>query len=338
MIVYEDHDLTNFHTFKCKVKAKYFCEISSIEELKELLYTFKEKKKLVIGEGSNILFAESYDGLIIKINLMNIKIETNEESNAEDFIYVTADSGLLWDKFVLDCIDKGYYGLENLIAIPGTVGGATVQNIGAYGIEQSNFCSAIEVYNIKKDAIEIINANDCQFGYRTSIFKKGYEGRTEEYIILRTTYKLNKKFSPNLNYKDLKNLKQDISPKELLLEIRNIRESKLPDYKKYGNAGSFYRNPIITEQKYNQLATENYNLVSYPAGDGFRKVSAAQLIELSGMKGFKYKNASVSNQHSLVLINSGAALPIEIVELDNLVRKAVFEKFGINLLPEVIVI
>lgn len=338
MIVYDNHDMTNYHTFKCQVYAKFFCEVSTIEELKELLHTFKDEKKLVIGEGSNILFPDNYDGLIIKINLCNIRVETDFENKDDSFVYVTADSGLLWDKFVLDCVENGYYGLENLTAIPGTVGGATVQNIGAYGIEQSNFCIAIEVFNIKKNAIEIINAKDCHYGYRTSIFKNGNAATTEEYIILRTTYKLNKQFYPNLNYKDLMNLKYEISPKDLVSEIRKIRESKLPDYKIYGNAGSFYRNPIITEQKYKQLTIGINNLVSYPAGEGFKKVSAAQLIELSGMKGFKYKNASVSNQHSLVLVNNGSALPNEIVELDNEVRKAVFEKFGINLLPEVIII
>lgn len=318
--------LQDKNSFNINTLAENFLEVEDLSQLLELNIQ-KYPKFLILGQGTNILFTTlKYKGLILKNNLKGRKLI----SENEDFVLLEIESGEIWNDVVFYCLSKGYFGLENLTSIPGSVGAACAQNIGAYGIEFKDFFYEVSTINLETKKVH--NFKDCEFGYRDSMFKKD---EFKNYFIKSVTFKLLKKPKLNLEYADLRNFSKDISPLELAKEIEKIRFKKLPDYKKYGNAGSFYKNPEISLEKYKELKNILKKEVFYSKG----KISAAQLIEEAGWKKREsFKNCRVSEKHSLVLINLGNALGEDIYQLSQDIQKDIYEKFNILLIPEVQII
>jgi UDP-N-acetylmuramate dehydrogenase len=264
-----------------------------------------------------------------------IVAENNEES-----VDVSADAGVEWHTFLTWCLEHKFYGLENLALIPGTIGAAPVQNIGAYGIEQADFFQSLEAFDTKAGENLVFNSEDCCFDYRYSIFKNELRNR---YIVTNVTYRLNLLPIINLSYKELfgelnkLNLEQ-IMPENVFNAVIELRQRKLPDPAILGNAGSFFKNPVIENNKYHELKQKYSHLKSFNNDDGMAKIPAAQLIELCGWKGKRLGDAGVSENHALILVNYGNATGEEIIELSEKISDSVFDKFGIKLEKEVQVV
>jgi UDP-N-acetylmuramate dehydrogenase len=332
----ENFSLKPFNTFGVEAKAKYFVEVNTVEELIETLKRSHSQTLplLFLGGGSNILFTKDLDGLAIQLNLKGI----SEEFLNENEVLVTAKAGENWHEFVIYCLNKNYGGLENLSLIPGNVGTSPMQNIGAYGTEIKDHFVNCEVLNLKTLEVETFDLEKCRFGYRDSIFKQ--EGK-DQYVILEVSFKLT---TQNHTIKteygaiqfELENLGvinptiQDVSK-----AVINIRQSKLPDPKKIGNAGSFFKNPTIPLAQFEDLKLKFENIQGYPNGN-FVKVPAGWLIEQCGWKGKQIGNVASHQLQSLVIINAtGNASGKEIFDFSTLIIDSVKEKFGIELEREV---
>lgn len=332
----ENFSLKPFNTFGVEAKAKYFVEVNTVEELIETikLSNYQTLPLLFLGGGSNILFTKDFDGLAIQLNLKGI----SEEFLNENEVLVTAKAGENWHEFVIYCLNKNYGGLENLSLIPGNVGTSPMQNIGAYGTEIKNHFVSCKVLNLKTLEIETFNLEKCRFGYRDSIFKQ--EGKNQ-YVILEVSFKLTTqnhiiKTEYGAIQSELENLGiinptiQDVSK-----AVINIRQSKLPDPKKVGNAGSFFKNPTIPLAQFEDLKLKFDNIQGYPNGN-FVKVPAGWLIEQCGWKGKQIENVASHQLQSLVIINAtGNASGKEIFDFSTLIIDSVKEKFGIELEREV---
>ncbi|OCA70628.1 UDP-N-acetylenolpyruvoylglucosamine reductase [Chryseobacterium artocarpi] len=335
----ENFSLKPYNTFGVDAKAKYFIEIHNIEELKDALNFSKEKSLslLFLGGGSNILLTKDFDGLAIKLNLKGI----SEENLNNNEVLVTAKAGENWHEFVMFCLSKNYGGLENLSLIPGNVGTSPMQNIGAYGTEIKDVFVNCQVLNLENQTVETFDLEKCRFGYRDSIFKQEGKGK---YIIMEVTFKLTKK---NHHIKteygaitsELQNLGiekptiQDVSQ-----AVINIRQSKLPDPKQIGNAGSFFKNPTIPLAQFEALQQKFENIQGYPNG-AMVKVPAGWLIEQCGWKGKQIGNVASHKLQSLVIINAtGTATGKEIFDFSTEIINSVKEKFGIELEREVNII
>ncbi|AZA77841.1 UDP-N-acetylmuramate dehydrogenase [Chryseobacterium sp. G0186] len=335
----ENFSLKPYNTFGVDAKAKYFIEITSIEELKDALHFSKAQSLslLLLGGGSNILLTKDFDGLAIKLNLKGI----SEEELNENEILVTAKAGENWHDFVMNCLEKNYGGLENLSLIPGNVGTSPMQNIGAYGTEIKDVfvsCKALDLENLE---VKTFSLEECRFGYRDSIFKQEGKGR---YIILEVTFQLTRKdHHIKTEYgaitAELKNMEiehptiQDVSR-----AVISIRQSKLPDPKEIGNAGSFFKNPTIPLAQFEALKQKFENIQGYPNGD-MVKVPAGWLIEQCGWKGKQIGNVASHKLQSLVIINAtGNASGKEIFDFSTEIINSVKEKFGIELEREVNII
>lgn len=335
----ENFSLKPYNTFGVDAKSKYFIEINSIEELKDALSFSKAQALplLLLGGGSNILLTKDFDGLAIKLNLKGI----SEENFNENEVLVTAKAGENWHEFVLDCLGKNYGGLENLSLIPGNVGTSPMQNIGAYGTEIKDVFVSCKVLDLENLELKTFNLEECRFGYRDSIFKQEGKGR---YIILEVTFKLTKKdHHIKTEYgaitAELKNMGieqptiQDVSK-----AVISIRQSKLPNPKEIGNAGSFFKNPTIPLAQFEALQQKFENIQGYPNGDKV-KVPAGWLIEQCGWKGKQIGNVASHKLQSLVIINAtGIATGKEIFDFSTEIINSVKEKFGIELEREVNII
>ncbi|WP_284464713.1 UDP-N-acetylmuramate dehydrogenase [Chryseobacterium sp.] len=335
----ENFSLKPYNTFGVDAKSKYFIEINNIEELKDALSFSKAKSLplLLLGGGSNILLTKDFDGLAIKLNSKGI----SEENINENEVLVTAKAGENWHEFVLDCLGKNYGGLENLSLIPGNVGTSPMQNIGAYGTEIKDVFVSCKVLDLENLELKTFNLEECRFGYRDSIFKQEGKGR---YIILEVTFKLTKKdHHIKTEYgaitSELKNMGieqptiQDVSK-----AVISIRQSKLPDPKEIGNAGSFFKNPTIPLVQFEALQQKFENIQGYPNGDRV-KVPAGWLIEQCGWKGKQIGNVASHKLQSLVIINAtGTATGKEIFDFSTEIINSVKEKFGIELEREVNII
>ncbi len=335
MELLENISLKPYNTFGIDVLTKYFAPFSNIDELADLLdFTFqKQLKYLVIGGGSNILFTKNFDGLIIKNAISGVKL-INEN---DDFYFIKAAAGMLWHQFVLHCIKNNYAGVENLSLIPGTVGAAPLQNIGAYGVELKDVFYELEAMDTQTKSIEIFSLNACEFGYRESIFKKRYANR---FIILNVTFKLNKKPFYNTKYGAIEQELEKmgctaLSIKNISDAVVNIRLSKLPNPSEIGNAGSFFKNPVIDDTLYNKLISQFPTMSVYALPNNQYKIAAGWLIEQCGWKGYKNNDAGCHSKQALVLVNYGGATGTEIYNLSNEIIKSVFEKFGVLLEREV---
>jgi len=325
-------NLKEYNTFGISVKADMFAVFSSIEELKQILSFRNNKKLLILGGGSNLLLTKDFDGLVIKNEIK--RFEVIEETASE--VIVESGAGENWHEFVLNCIDKGFGGIENLSLIPGSVGASPMQNIGAYGVEIKDVFESLSAYHIASGEIHYFDKTKCEFGYRESIFKNKVKG---EYIILTVTFRLTKNPTINSSYGAInEQLKvmgiQAPTIKELSAAVIAIRQTKLPDPKIIGNAGSFFKNPTVDNILLEKIQ-ENYpDIPNYPAENG-RKLAAGWLIEKAGWKGRTFDNYGVHKLQALVLVNYGNCTGQEIFDLSSQIIQDVFEKFGVLLEREV---
>ncbi len=338
-MIQENVSLKPFNTFGVNANSKYFAEANSVEELLETL-KFSNTKTLpllFLGGGSNILFTKDFDGLAIRLNLKGI----NEKIVDDNHILVTAKAGENWHQFVMYCLDKNYGGLENLSLIPGNVGTSPMQNIGAYGTEIKDVFETCKVLNLQTSKTEIFNREQCRFGYRDSVFKQEGKGK---YVILEVTFRLTRTVHRiDVEYGAIQSELEKlgiINPtiQDVSKAVINIRQSKLPDPKITGNAGSFFKNPTILLHQYENLKQQFENIPGYPNGD-FVKVPAGWLIEQAGWKGRQIGNVASHNFQALVIINAtGNASGKEVFDFSTMIIDSVKEKYGIELEREVNII
>ena len=333
--IQQNIQLQPFTTFGVRAIASRFIEFEETDRLVE--FTRLEKpgtdKFVILNGGSNILFTADYEGLVIRINTRGIRRLKEDKG----YVWVQACAGVNWHVFVTYCINNGLGGLENLSLIPGNVGAAPVQNIGAYGVEQKDAFDELEAINIQTGEIRLFGKRACRFGYRNSIFKKEERGR---WIILRVTYKLLKQPAYNVTYgairSELEKMREtQLSVKTIGEAVCNIRRSKLPDTEITGNAGSFFKNPVVSFKKYQDLKERYPDLVAFETGGGRMKLAAGWLIDQLGWKGYREGDAGVWKTQALVLVNYGNATGTEILHLAEKIRKSVENEFGIKLEPEV---
>jgi UDP-N-acetylmuramate dehydrogenase len=334
-----NYDLKKHNTFGVSVKARWFAAFGSTETLKNLLSEAKSipLPLFILGGGSNILLTKNLDAVVLKNEIKGITVEPTDDPNS---FLVTAGAGEIWHSFVQFCVENGLHGIENLSLIPGSVGAAPMQNIGAYGVEIKDTFYSLKALNISSLSEEVFSADDCKFGYRESVFKRALKGK---YIITSVTFLLKKQAELSLHYGSIKDELANLgienpSLKEVSQAIINIRNSKLPNPAELGNSGSFFKNPVVSAQKRNQLLAEYPNLVSYQVNESEYKLAAGWLIEQSGLKGYTAGNCGVHKKQALVLVNYGGATGNEILQLSNLVQNTVKEKFGVELEKEVNII
>lgn len=333
-----NHSLKKHNTFGVDAKSKLFSEVHSEKEMLELISNnnLRDEKKIILGGGSNILFTQDFDGLVIKISIGGINVI--EEKNDE--VLIEAGSGVVWDDLVSFCVNNNYRGIENLTLIPGTVGAAPIQNIGAYGQELAD--TFISLSGIFLDSFEQkeFTKDECNFSYRSSIFKEKYKNK---FIISSVRLKLSKNLQPNLSYKSLKKYLttqqiQNPTIREISLAVTTIRKSKLPDPQKIRNAGSFFKNPIVNNERFNQIKSDFSDVISFPSSGEITKISAGWMIEKCSWKGKRLGDVGTFPQHALVICNFGNASGAEILEFAMRIKEEVQRKFGVTLEEEVNII
>jgi UDP-N-acetylmuramate dehydrogenase len=335
MQIQQNISLQPYNTFGINASAKYFAKFTSLSELEQLFDTpfLQEKERpFIIGGGSNILLTLNYNGLVAKNEMHGIEIVKQNEHH----VYVRSAAGENWHQFVLYCIDKNFAGVENLSLIPGNVGASPMQNIGAYGAEIKDVFYELEAFDMIDRKVRTFTAQECEFGYRESIFKRKYKGR---FIITSVTFKLHKQPAYNISYGAIQQELDKMQVKELSIvaiskAVINIRQSKLPDPAEIGNAGSFFKNPTIPQQQFDDLKKEFPSIAGYPANKEV-KVAAGWLIEQCGWKGYRKGDAGCHAKQALVLVNYGNAKGSEILALSSEIMQSVEFKFGIMLQREV---
>ncbi|MBL0356817.1 MAG: UDP-N-acetylmuramate dehydrogenase [Chitinophagaceae bacterium] len=341
MNILENISLKKYNTFGIEANAAYFSSFKSIDELSELL-AFKQPSTLILGGGSNILFTQNFNGLVLK-NEMDGIIKIKED---DAYVYVKAGAGVNWHSLVLFCIANNWAGLENLSLIPGNVGASPMQNIGAYGVEIKEVFYELEALHKEDGKTVVFNLNDCAFGYRESVFKRKYKN---QFVITSVTYRLNKKPTFNTSYGAIELELERMQVKELSIRaisdaVINIRSSKLPNPAEIGNAGSFFKNPEVPKDQFDNLKKVFPNMVGYALENGNVKLAAGWLIEQSGpqdvvsWKGYRKGDAGCHAKQALVLVNHGNATGTEIYSLSEEIIRSVKEKFGVVLVREVNII
>lgn len=320
------------NTFHIPATADRYVEYASVEELQDILPTLQGKPFMHIGGGSNLLFTRHYEGTIIHSRILGV--ETVEED--ADTIQLRVGSGEVWDDFVAHCVAHGWHGAENLSLIPGEVGASAVQNIGAYGVEVKDLIDEVECIDLVTGEWRVFNNSQCNYGYRSSIFKHELKGR---YAVVYVDYRLSKHFQPKLEYGNLAAhlADKDVTPEAVRQAIIDIRRSKLPDPEQQGNAGSFFMNPVVSQEKYEEIRREYPDVPHYDVPDGV-KIPAGWLIEQCGWKGKALGRAAVHDRQALVLVNLGGASGAEILHLCHTIQSEVSRQFGIDINPEVNVI
>jgi UDP-N-acetylmuramate dehydrogenase len=315
-------------------KARYFVSVASVEELKSVLADsrFKSTSKFMLGGGSNVLFVEDFDGLIIHMDIRG-KEAVKED---EEFIFLKIGAGENWHELVIYCVDKGWGGIENLSLIPGSVGAAPIQNIGAYGVELEDVFEELTAVHIETGEERTFSKTECKFGYRDSIFKNEDKG---DFVITGVTLKLQKSPSVNISYRALSEKLEEegiTNPgiKGISKAVIEIRQSKLPDPAEIGNTGSFFKNPVLPKSEFEELQKNHPDIPHYPSGEDV-KVPAAWLIDHCGWKGKRFGDAGVHKMQALVIVNYGNASGNDIWELATRIQKSVKETFGVTLTPEV---
>ncbi|MGC1389909.1 MAG: UDP-N-acetylmuramate dehydrogenase [Bacteroidales bacterium] len=338
MMIYKNISLKKYNTFGLNYRAECLIKIRTEKEATALFNgTIAWKKPLLIlGSGSNILFTSDYKGTILYPELGGIRIEEKDISSG--YVIMSAGAGLNWDDFVAWSVNKGFGGLENLSLIPGKVGAASVQNIGAYGVEVKDQIIKVKTVNINNGSIRIFTNDECEFSYRNSIFKNREKGN---YLVTRVYFRLLLNPTLKLSYGSLKEEVSKLGA-ETLKNVRqgviNIRRSKLPDPEITGNAGSFFKNPVVKETVAEKLKKEYPDMPVYKDDEGYTKLASGWLIDRCGWKGKRTGDAGVHDKQALVLVNYGKATGNEIYKLSEDIKKSVLEKFGVNLEREVEVI
>lgn len=321
-------NLVNLNTFRIDAFCDEFYEITNSTQLQDIDI---EENSLILGSGSNILITKRLSKAI-HLKTKGILLLYEDDKSVK----LKVQAGEIWDDFVEFCVKNNYYGAENLSLIPGTVGASPIQNIGAYGAEVKDIIESVEYFDIATKTFKTISKKECHFEYRSSIFKNALKGKA---IVTAVNFVLQKNGKLNIKYGGLKKYFDGKTP--TLLEVRNavikIRQSKLPDTKILGNSGSFFKNAIVKEQKICEIKAKYGNLPYFKVDGGF-KIPTAWLIETANLKGFRHKNTGVYENHALILVNLGGATAQHILELSEIVKKTVFEKFGVVIEKEVNVI
>lgn len=324
--------LKEYNSFRTEALAKVFCAPKDITELKQCIIDHKYLPKLVLGKGCNLFFTKNFDGLVIKPDSYGIR-EVPDESDDSEYIFIEAKAAEDWDDFVNFCVERGYSGLENLSYIPGTVGAAPIQNIGAYGSEVKD--SIHEVIALDMETLEVLSFSnaECEFAYRDSLFK-----RANKYVIISVVFLLKRSFTYTPKYTDLiKELEGVDSPtlKQVREAIIRIRQRKLPDEKVLPNCGSFFKNPYIAKEKADELKKVYPDLPLYPINEGLVKVSAAFLIDRAGFKGKQTGQIGTYPNQALIVVNHGSGKGTDIIAFMQEIQEAVLQQFDIQLEPEV---
>lgn len=336
MQIQENISLKPYNTFGIDAMARYFSAFNNGDELAELLATDSTLPTLILGGGSNILLTQHFDGLVLKNEVKGI-IEVHEDN---EYVYVKAGAGENWHQFVLYCIERNWCGIENLSLIPGNVGASPMQNIGAYGVELKDVFYSLEAYDVHEKRVVNFSANDCEFGYRESVFKRKYK---DQYVILNVTFQLRKHPVFNTSYGAINEELEKMGVKELSIKaisaaVINIRSSKLPDPKVIGNAGSFFKNPEISKEQFAEIKAEFPDIVGYKLLNGNVKLAAGWLIEHCGWKGYRNGDAGCHAKQALVLVNYGDASGKDIFNLSEAISESVQKKFEVILEREVNII
>lgn len=331
-------DLTRHNTFGITATCDRFVEIETVEEASDFFASLPQAERehlLIIGGGSNLLLTGDYHGTVVR-SAIRAMVPVDDD----DAILLCCGSGEQWDDVVDFCVYNDWYGAENLSLIPGDVGASAVQNIGAYGAEVKDLIVSVEAIDTTDGTIHYIPASECDYGYRSSKFKREWKNR---YFITSVTYRLSKTFHPKLDYG---NLRQRLQAKgidnptaaELRQTVINVRREKLPDPQRIGNAGSFFVNPVVEREKYLQLAALYPDMPHYTIDEAHEKIPAGWMIEQCGWKGRSLGNAAVHDRQALVLVNKGCATGAEVLTLCERIREDVYQKFGIKIFPEVNVV
>ena len=335
MNIKKNISLKQYNTFGVECNAKRFVLIDSYYELQQLIKS--EKDIFLMSGGSNMLLTKAVEKLVVLINIKGISIDQENENST----HITVNAGENWHEVVLWCIDQNYGGLENLSLIPGNVGTCPIQNIGAYGVEVKDYITKVETIEIANGKVRVFSNEECVFGYRNSIFKNNAKGK---YIITSVSFELTKNnHKLNTSYGAIENaIKEKSISSPTIKDISNaviaIRKSKLPDPKKIGNGGSFFKNPIIPKTQFDALLKKHQKMPSYKVSETARKIPAGWLIEKCGFKGKRFGDAGVHEKQALVLVNYGNATGKEIYQLAQKIKQTVFETFAISLEIEVNII
>lgn len=335
--ILENYSLKNYNTFNIDVKASHFIELSSLEDIEESTNLFNDHNRILfLGGGSNILLLNDFEGLAVHISSKGIgKIE-----ETDSFVELECAAGEVWDDVVNYCVKNNYYGIENLALIPGTIGASPIQNIGAYGVEIKDVITYVEGYDLQTNKLLTFTSEECEFDYRSSIFKTKLKGR---FLITKVRIRLSKEKKYHLNYRALSEkfghlAKEQIEICDVANYVKQIRLEKLPDHKILGNAGSFFKNPEVDSFKIEELKKHYKGIVTFATTTGTYKIAAGWLIEQCGFRGKRIGNVSCYEKQALVIVNHGDATGKEIIEYSELVQKTVNDKFGISLVPEVNII
>lgn len=332
MTIYNDIDIKKYTTFGVRATAKRLVEYGSVDDLRRYFASNSLSEGFyVIGGGSNILFSGHYSGTLLHPVSKGVSVVSEDEGG----MTVRAEAGEVWDDFVGRCVDNGWYGLENLSFIPGTVGASAVQNIGAYGAEAGDFIESVEVYDPVGDRCEVLPGHECAFGYRSSIFKQ-----KRHLIVMAVSYRLSRTFTPRLEYANLRQRVEEtgvVSALTVRQTVTAVRSEKLPDPAVTGSGGSFFKNPVVEAELADRLSALYPQMPRYDATGGV-KIPAGWLIEQAGWKGYRHGDAGVYPKQALVLVNYGSATGKEVVGLAARVAADVKMKFGIELVPEIIIL
>lgn len=340
MNILENISLKKYNTFGIEAFAAYFSKFKTVDEARELLAlkeTSNQKQEtLILGGGSNILFTKNVNGLVLKNEIAGIEKITEDDEH----VYIKAGAGVNWHSLVMYCIDNDFAGIENLSLIPGSVGASPMQNIGAYGVEIKDVFYQLEALHREDGKLVTFNLDDCAFGYRESVFKKQYKN---QFIITSVTYRLNKKPVFNTSYGAIEQELERMGVKELTIRaisdaVIHIRSSKLPNPAEIGNAGSFFKNPEVQKDQFENLKNVYPNIVGYTLENGKVKLAAGWLIEQCGWKGYRKGDAGCHAKQALVLVNYGNAKGDDILSLSEEIMRSVNEKFGVIIEREVNII
>jgi UDP-N-acetylmuramate dehydrogenase len=326
--------LRHLNTFGVEARAKHFAEVRSHADLRALVAepVYRRQPRFVLGGGSNVLFRGDFAGLVVKNSIPGIEVLREDAAH----VWVRAGAGEVWHQLVLWSVERELGGLENLSLIPGQVGAAPIQNIGAYGVEMESTCEAVEAIELETGDAFTFLRRDCEFGYRDSMFK--HRGK-DRFIVTAVTFRLSKQPRFETSYGDVRRTLEEMgvqnpSVRAVSDAVIQIRSSKLPDPARIGNAGSFFKNPVLPAERFAALAAAHPGVPHYPQPDGNVKVPAAWLIEQCGWKGRDLGRAGVHERHALVLVNRGGATGAEIERLALDIQAAVRDRFGIELAPE----
>ncbi len=329
----ENYNLQALNTFGLACVAKRFLRVESVDELLGFLENYNKESLLILGGGSNLLFTQNFEGTVLKNEIKGIEVVKEDDEN----IWLKVGAGEVWHDLVLHCVAENWSGIENLSLIPGTVGASPIQNIGAYGVEAKDVIQTVETINIATQVKRVFEAGECQFGYRDSVFKRELKGQL---VITSVVFKLNKNADINISYGAIQLVLDEkgiIKPtiKDVSDTIISIRQSKLPNPKEIGNAGSFFKNPVISMELYNQLKISHPKIPGYPIDEKTIKIPAGWLIEQAGWKGKVIGEIGVHKNQALVLVNYGNGSGKELKKLAFEIKDDVFSKFNVEIVPEV---